>query len=76
MCKRKKESKYISLRNIYIQQLAPTTNKTTKKDSGTKKAQNPQNVHLTVLEYELQLSANINTVHQSEKVYHTNMEKW
>lgn len=72
MCKRKKESKYISLRNIYIQQLAPTTNKTIKKDTGTKEAQNPQNVHQTVLEYKLQLLANINTVHQFEKVYHIN----
>lgn len=72
MYKRKKESKYISLRNIYIQQLAPTTNKTTKKDSRTKEAQNPQNVHQTVLEYKLQLLVNINTVHQFEKVYHTN----
>lgn len=47
-------------------------NKTTKKDSGTKEAQNKQNTHQTVLEYKLQLLTNINTVHQFEKVYHTN----
>lgn len=70
----------VSLGTVYIQQLAEPPNKTTKKDSGTKEAQNPQNAHQTVLEYKLQLLANINTVHQFEKciilTQDINMEKW